>query len=746
VSAGTGAVTFGSTVGASQALANLTVTGTGPLTLDGSVTTIGPQSYGGAVTLGATDTLTTTNSLVRFLGTVDAATAGGQGLTVSAGAGAVTFGGAVGAASALANLSATGGSITLGGNVTVTGALTLDSTGTGSTLAINTVLSADQVALTASDIGIVGTVSGATSVTLTAKAAGITETGSVSTALLTGSAATSALLTGSNQVTTLGNFTATTGFALANTPDLGVTGTVNGGSSVTITDTGALSIPGSVTGTTVNLTGSSISIPGILSGPASVTLTASSGAITETGSVSTALLTGSAATSASLTQPGNLVAALGAFSTSSGFALTDNEALVVAGPVTDTGAASTLALTTRTGGLTLTGTVSATNIVDLISAGAINQTGGTLIAGTLTGNATTSASLTQQGNRIGKLSNFTASGLSLTDGADLTISGNVNGGPSVTLVGSGSITVAAGGAVSGSAITTTATGNIDIAGAVQGSNSLALVSDTGSIAETGTLTTALLTGSAAGDASMTGTGSSNNVVQLAGFASGGTLTLVDGVDLTITGPLTAPTIVINTGANTLTLADQAVITTGGTARPPGTVTTFPGDTPATTTNGAFLTTAGGFIQQGTSTIRGSNGPSVLRINAIGGANITFDKTAGLQGTNTWLILDIGSGKATGQITVKDLDVIQNGQGGSAGLTGTVTGLTGSAAAGASGIQPVPNSNFQINSCPIHSVSCVLLPTLAVPVQNPLNDIDIGTLFNPNEDQDLLLPIVSDQDY
>ena len=443
---------------------------------------------------------------------------------------------------------------------------------------------------------------------------------------------------------------------------------------------------------------------------------------------------------------GNLVAALGAFSTSSGFALTDNEALVVAGPVTDTGAASTLALTTGTGGLTLAGTVSATNIVDLISAGAIDQTGGTLIAGTLTGSATTSASLTQQGNRIGKLSNFTASGLSLTDGADLTISGSVNGGPSVTLVGSGSITVAAGGAVSGSAITTTATGNIDIAGAVQGSNSLALVSDTGSIAETGTLTTALLTGSAAGDASMTGTGSSNNVVQLAGFASGGTLTLVDGVDLTITGPLTAPTVVINTGANTLTLADQAVITTDGTARPPGTVTTFPGDTPATTTNGAFLTTAGGFIQQGTSTIRGSNGPSVLRINAIGGANITFDKTAGLQGTNTWLILDIGSGKATGQITVKDLDVIQNGQGGSAGLTGTVTGLTGSAAAGASGIQPVPNSNFQINSCPIHSVSCVLLPTLAVPVQNPLNDIDIGTLFNPNEDQDLLLPIVSDQDY
>ena len=65
------------------------------------------------------------------------------------------------------------------------------------------------------------------------------------------------------------------------------------------------------------------------------------------------------------------------------------------------------------------------------------------------------------------MSNFTASGLSLTDGADLTISGNVNGGPSVTLVGSRTITVAAGGTVSGNAVSATANGNINIPGTVQ---------------------------------------------------------------------------------------------------------------------------------------------------------------------------------------------------------------------------------------------------------------------------------------
>ena len=75
MSAGTGAVTFGSTVGAANGRWRAW-TVTGPTTLDGNVTTTGTQSYNSAVTLGATDTLTTTNSAVDFASTVDAATAG----------------------------------------------------------------------------------------------------------------------------------------------------------------------------------------------------------------------------------------------------------------------------------------------------------------------------------------------------------------------------------------------------------------------------------------------------------------------------------------------------------------------------------------------------------------------------------------------------------------------------------------------------------------------------------------------
>ena len=106
--AGSGAVTFGGAVGGSQALANLTVTGPGPTRLDGNVTTTGVQNYGGAVTLGATDTLMTAGNAVAFATTVDAATAGVQGLTVAAGTGAVSFGGKVGGSQALASLMLTG--------------------------------------------------------------------------------------------------------------------------------------------------------------------------------------------------------------------------------------------------------------------------------------------------------------------------------------------------------------------------------------------------------------------------------------------------------------------------------------------------------------------------------------------------------------------------------------------------------------------------------------------------------------
>jgi hypothetical protein len=102
---------------------------------------------------------------------------------------------------------------------------------------------------------------------------------------------------------------------------------------VTITDGGALSVVGSVIGTTVGLSGSSIDILGSVSGPSSVLLTANPGSITEAGSVTSALLTGSAGTSAVLTGS-NTISSFGPFSVSFGtINLVNSLPLTINGPL-----------------------------------------------------------------------------------------------------------------------------------------------------------------------------------------------------------------------------------------------------------------------------------------------------------------------------------------------------------------------------------------------------------------------------
>ncbi len=105
VSAGAGPVTFGGAVGGSKALANLTVTGAGPATLDGNVydhrrAELWRDGDAGALLLRRPYD---DEQPGDFLGTVDAATAGGDGLKVNAGTGAAIFGSTVGASQALRN-------------------------------------------------------------------------------------------------------------------------------------------------------------------------------------------------------------------------------------------------------------------------------------------------------------------------------------------------------------------------------------------------------------------------------------------------------------------------------------------------------------------------------------------------------------------------------------------------------------------------------------------------------------------
>jgi hypothetical protein len=137
--------------------------------------------------------------------------------------------------------------------------------------------------------------------------------------------------------------------------------------------------------------------------------------------------------------------------------------------------------------------------------------------------------------------------------------------------------------------------------------------------------------------------------------------------------------------------------------------------------------------------------NILRIDAT--VQTKFDATSGLNAPATWLILGLSNGAAAvGAINVKALDVSFTGGAGSASLFGTINGLSGQGAASAGNIQPTPNPNFKVNACAIHSVNCVLLPTQGIPQINPISEIFFGSLFNPSsDDDDLLVPIVSDKD-
>jgi filamentous hemagglutinin family protein len=673
----------------------------------------------------------------------------------------------------LAGFTASGFTLDDGTSLAVTGQLVAGTSATivdtgallvSGTIAPRSGTAAIAVGLTAATIDISGLVSdgGGGTTNLIANAGTIGETGALIAGTLSGSATSGVVpqavnLIGANSIGTLAAFTASD-FTLDDGTSLAVTGPLIAGTSATIVDTGSLQVSGTIeppsgsAAIAVGLTAATIDISGLVSdgGAGTTSLVANAGTIGESGTLIAGMLSGSATNgdvlqAVRLLGASNQIPTLGSFAASD-FMLDDGPSLIVTGPlvagksaaIVDAGAllvSGTISPPPGTSAIAVGLTAATIDIPGSVSDGGAGTTSlvanagtiaenGSVMSGTLSGSATGAANFSSGSNQISAASSFTASGLTLDNAADLAITGSVNGGPRVTLVDARTITVAQSGVVTGGTLSITAAG----------------------ITESGTLAADLLTGNTAGNASLTGTGASNKVAQLGSFSSGGTFTLGDGTDLTIKGPLTAPTIIVDTGANALTLADKTVITTGGTVRPPGRITSFPGDTPATTTDGAFLTTAKAFSQPGSSSVLGfSGGPSILRINATGDADIAFDPLAGLQGPNTWLILALGTGTTIGQINVKNLDVIR-GQNGGTDLTGTVLGVPGPAAAGVAGIQPGPNANFRFNQCAISSVNCLLLGGEAVPVANPLNNIYFGIPSNSNEEGDLLLPIVSDQDY
>ncbi|MDO8953770.1 MAG: hypothetical protein Q7V63_02875 [Gammaproteobacteria bacterium] len=158
-----GVTTFGDlagvdTIGGTGPLAFLTTDLLGTVVLNaGTVTTTGAQTYNEAVTLGANTLLNTTNSNVTFGGTLNGTVANIQTLGITAGAGDVTFTGAVGGTTPLgaitiisarnvlesAGLTATSLTQTTGtGTTTLTGAVTTSGAAPAGISLTNTVIAA----------------------------------------------------------------------------------------------------------------------------------------------------------------------------------------------------------------------------------------------------------------------------------------------------------------------------------------------------------------------------------------------------------------------------------------------------------------------------------------------------------------------------------------------------------------------------------------------------------------------------
>lgn len=300
-------------------------------------------------------------------------------------------------------------------------------------------------------------------------------------------------------------------------------------------------------------------------------------------------------------------------------------------------------------------------------------------------------------------------------------------------------------------------GGMALAGALNAST-LTLVSGGGISEPGGSIAAGTLAGSSAGATTLGGT---NAIGLITDFTAGTAFTLADGSDLTLSGVLTAPLVELDMPGNAFTLGSGAAIDVGGVPQPANFVSLdaslggaqlLVSEVPTAAKPaqsgglpvGAYLT-VGTFTQLGISHINAitAGGSSLLRIDTSGTGNITF---ANLQGLDTWLLIDVVDGKITGNIYVKSLTLAYPAGYSGATLAGTVNQIGGQAAAGEATILPLPNSQFKLNNCPIHSVNCVLLPVETIPSASPLENFSIGALLDNNDDENLLLPIVSDEDY
>jgi len=582
-----------STTGSAKLLGNLDTRG--GTTGAGNVTLAGPVELVNDVQI-TTDRATGADGHVSFVGTgttIDTdPNSTPRALTINAGGGDVTFGGAVGGTRPLASLTASGNLISLNGGV-VNGAVVLDA-GSSGTIAFSGSLLAGSLSANAGggiadSTGTTLAIAGNTSfsggdIVLGDAAPDVTNFGSLtfnSTGAVNITEDSSIALTGTNTASSL---TLASAGAISDAAGTGLTVTSNAsltGTSITLGTAGTVNF-GSLTFNSTDAVNIAEDSAMVLTGTntaGNLALTANGGSITQAaGTVTANALELSAETGISL--PALAVTSVQATNSTSGdVILSDTGGLSVTG-ISNTGGTISVA---TTGGLTVDGNVdSGANATSLTATGgSITHAAGALTAGML--------ALTSSGGSIGQTGgSITAgsailnadTGISLTAGsiATLEATNNVSGDISVTGM-SGSLTAGAGGidnAAAAGNVTLGTTGALSLAGDVTVQPGQTISLSGGTIGSTGgnpvadTLLLSSVNGATLNNivanrlsAVNTGTGNIDLSVQNDVEIFGAGLTNVGGdATLSAAGDLTLGANVNAAGAATLT-AGGSIAQTGG---------------------------------------------------------------------------------------------------------------------------------------------------------------------------------------
>ena len=581
----TGVINTGTLTGGTSPLGSVTLGGANVLTNLGAFTT------GAGLTVNdSTLGLTVTGVVNGGTGLTSITTAGGA---LAVGANAVSGTGVTLGGAGVNNLAASivnggAGDITVNGGagaVSLAGALTT----TSNTATAATIRNATTVALANVTTGATGT----TTLGVLADITGaVTQTGIINTGTLAGSTAGSVMLAGANTLTNLGAFTSGAGLTVNDsTLGLNVTGAVNGGTGLTsITTVGAaLALGAAVSGTGVTLNsvgvtslaastinggtgdilinggagainlagalttssntvtavnvhnGSTVALGNITTGITGTTtlgvgvgaLADITGAVTQTGVITTGTLTGSTANSVVL-GGANVLTNLGAFTSGAGLTIND----------------STL-------GLTVTGAVNSGIGPTSISTAATTPTvvGGALALGA---NTITGAGVTLSGGGVNSL----AASIVNAGAGDIMVNG---GAGAISLAGALITTSNTATAVTVRNANTAALGNITTA--ATGTTTLGVAGDiTGAVTQTGIINTGTLTGSAGLLGSVT-LGGANVLTNLGAFSTGAGLTVNDStLGLNVTGAISGGTGLtsITTAGGALAVGANAISGTGVT--------------------------------------------------------------------------------------------------------------------------------------------------------------------------------------